>query len=78
MTKAIFLIFVVLIAYWIFSGHFRRSGNQGVENVSAPQTKDPEKIVVCAHCHLHIPEKEALSAGGLFFCCDEHRQLGQS
>ncbi|MEI6416040.1 MAG: PP0621 family protein, partial [Pseudomonadota bacterium] len=36
----------------------------------------PEKMVVCAHCHIHVPESEAVTADEHHFCCEEHRQLG--
>ena len=37
-----------------------------------PQT--PEKMIACAHCQLYLPESEALSADGRFFCNREHHR----
>ncbi|WP_414443859.1 PP0621 family protein [Burkholderia sp. 22PA0106] len=32
----------------------------------------PEPMVRCAHCGVHTPKGEAVSAGGEFFCSTEH------
>ncbi|HEX5055338.1 MAG TPA: PP0621 family protein [Gammaproteobacteria bacterium] len=34
--------------------------------------QEPEKMVGCAKCGLYLPESEALSAEGRFFCNLEH------
>lgn len=40
-----------------------------------PLTK-PEEMVSCAHCHIFLPQSEAIKAGELFFCCEEHAKAG--
>lgn len=37
----------------------------------------PEKMVVCAHCGVHLPESEALSAAGKTYCSAAHRDAGR-
>ncbi|MBL8437373.1 MAG: hypothetical protein JNM61_04160 [Zoogloeaceae bacterium] len=37
-----------------------------------------ERMVACDHCGVHFPESEAVSAGGRVYCCEQHRQAGQS
>lgn len=34
----------------------------------------PEKMIACNHCGLYLPESEALSADGKFFCNREHHR----
>jgi uncharacterized protein len=33
-------------------------------------------MVRCAHCGIHLPADEALSAGALHYCGPEHRLRG--
>ncbi|MES2831382.1 MAG: PP0621 family protein [Pseudomonadota bacterium] len=36
----------------------------------------PESIVGCDHCGLHVPASDAIvGVGGTSFCCDAHRRL---
>nr|WP_281357684.1 PP0621 family protein [Aromatoleum diolicum] len=37
---------------------------------------EPERMLGCEHCGLHVPESEGVRDGDAFFCCDEHRRLG--
>ncbi|MCC6611167.1 MAG: hypothetical protein IT515_16035 [Burkholderiales bacterium] len=79
MGKLLVLILVVLAAYALtkaLAGPKRgaRSGSPG----AGARRRTGERMVPCAHCGLNVPESEALSAGGRFFCCDEHlRQFRQ-
>ena len=31
-------------------------------------------MVACAHCALHVPEDQAIHAGGQWYCSEEHRR----
>jgi uncharacterized protein len=71
--KAVLLLLVLLLAYWLFWG--RHTGKSA--SSSPRRGADPEKMVVCAHCHLHFPKSEAVVASnGQYYCCNEHRELG--
>jgi uncharacterized protein len=35
-------------------------------------TKQVGSMVRCAHCGVHVPQNEALQAGGKYYCCREH------
>jgi uncharacterized protein len=71
MAKILLLALAALAIIWFFSGrHKGRPANGGRPSGTA------EKIVVCAHCRLHIPESESVAADGHHFCCEEHRKLG--
>lgn len=43
---------------------------------SATASADPEPMVRCAHCSIHIPRSEAVLSGGKTWCCVEHAKLG--
>jgi uncharacterized protein len=34
-------------------------------------------MVRCAHCGLHLPQKEAVIAGDVPYCSEAHRQLAE-
>lgn len=35
-----------------------------------------EPMVRCAHCGVHLPASDAVTAAGLVYCCPAHRELG--
>ena len=37
----------------------------------------PQPMVRCAHCGLHLPQKEAVISGDLQYCSEAHRQLAE-
>jgi len=64
----------------------RRSGRAGSAGSSsgAPETsgskseqiEEPERILQCARCGIHLPATEGRFAGGRFFCSEAHRDAG--
>jgi len=42
-----------------------------------PKKKLPEStpMVRCEHCGVHLPQQDAVSAEGKYYCNDEHRRL---
>ncbi|MDO8960379.1 MAG: PP0621 family protein [Rhodocyclaceae bacterium] len=74
--KVILLILAILLVYWLFWGQRKKNSTDGSADKSAPAS--PEKMVICAHCQLHVPESECVTAEGRHYCCDEHARLGQS
>jgi uncharacterized protein len=71
MGRLILLALAVLILVWLV----RRAllGRQG----GAPTVPgDPDELVACAHCGVHLPRAEARSAPGGAYCSEEHARLG--
>ena len=65
------VLIIAIVVIWILVHRLKRSG------VRTRQSSRPvEAMVSCAHCKLNTPRSEAVAAGGLFFCCEEHRSLG--
>ncbi len=79
MAKFLLLILILFLVFWFV---FRQRNNQGdssnQQGSSSATNDSAESMVVCAHCHLRIPESESLISDGRHYCCDEHRQLGAS
>ncbi len=69
MAKFLLFLAVVAAIYFIV----RASNRRAKPPAAAP---GPESMVRCAHCGVHFPGAEALSAGGRDYCCEEHRRLG--
>ena len=44
---------------------------------SAPAMDQPESMVRCAHCGIHMPRSDALLIDGETWCSGEHAKLGQ-
>lgn len=40
------------------------------------ESSDPQVMVKCAACGVHLPRGEALGDRGNFFCCEAHRLTG--
>ncbi len=70
MMKFLLLIAVLSIIVWLLARHRKQPPSNKVD----PETT--EKIVVCAHCRIHVPESESIESDGRHYCCDEHRKLG--
>lgn len=77
--KFLLLLAVLAIVIWYWLG--RRNTPTGSADARTPPgaaKNITENIVVCAHCHLHVPESESIQAEGRHYCCEEHRKLGAS
>lgn len=70
------LIAVFIWIVWVFVKNAYRK--QLVKKQQAAENEKTEssssKIVKCAVCGVHVPQSEALVAGGKFFCSEAHRR----
>ncbi|MEI7457347.1 MAG: PP0621 family protein [Nitrosomonadales bacterium] len=64
MSRLIFLFAIAAVIYLLF---------KSVRKNLPPQAKPAEDMVRCAHCGVHLPASESVSAGGAHFCCAAHR-----
>ena len=71
--KYLLLVLVFIVAYWIFKAYSaaRRGGR------FQTRAGDPEDMVRCAQCGVHVPRSESLMSGQAFYCTPEHRRLHQ-
>lgn len=81
--KYLLVLIVVGVGIWILSARFRKSRETGADPSEAGRTRKgagpqdrPARMVVCAHCGVHLPAAEAVFAGETPFCTDAHRQAG--
>lgn len=43
---------------------------------AAPTVEQPEAMVRCAHCGIHMPRSEAVLVNGQTWCSQDHAKLG--
>lgn len=71
--KYLVLLIVLVVAIGIWRS--RRAAETGPRQPPSPPG-NPQDILACAHCGVHIPQAEALMLGSQAYCCQEHRSLG--
>ena len=68
--KFVLLVLAVLVLLWLL----RRSlGRARPPRPSAPAAAEPQAMLRCAQCGMHLPRDEALPGRGGVFCDAAHR-----
>lgn len=76
MMKYLLVALVVIIAVGIWR-NTRRKPATPAPHVRKKHLREPEDMVTCAHCGLHLPASDALKGDQqLHYCSIAHRQLG--
>lgn len=77
MGKILFWVVVVAVG-WAAWSMIRLSQRKREQVERRAGKREPEKIVACAKCGVHLPASEALSGGGdNWYCCPDHRDAGR-
>ena len=71
--KYLLLIAFVAVIWWVFKN---RSGRH--MHRPSPRSPDPEMMVICAHCGVHLPLSDSVAENDAYFCCEAHRQAGKA
>jgi len=75
--KSLLILAIVVLAVWLW-----RSGRRDVSgsNRSAPPSAppDPQEMVRCAHCGVHLPRSDAVAGRLGLYCSAEHRQSAEA
>ncbi|ANQ86518.1 PP0621 family protein [Azoarcus olearius] len=75
-VRYLILFLLILFAIWWIrraAGGGARAPRKGPQDDSARQG---EQMIECAHCGVHVPEREGVRDGGRFYCGEAHRRLG--
>lgn len=72
--KYLFLLGLAVLVYWWLTRSRRTHDSDSV----APPPAEPEAMVRCAHCGVHLPRHEAIGENSDYFCSAAHRQLGKT
>ena len=73
------LVILLVIVWLVYS--ITRRWIASLEQKKQQKQQRPLRIstmVSCAHCGLHVPQDEAVQAGGKYYCSDEHKKLSGS
>ena len=68
MMKYLLLIALVAGIWWAWKKRAQRPAPRPPK-----EAPDPELMVVCAHCGVHLPQSDSIKANGAHFCCEAHR-----
>ena len=73
--KYLLVAVVVMVAIGIWRNNRRKEA--APPRPPRAHLRQPEDMVTCAHCGLHLPASAAIRhADQRHYCCTEHRQLG--
>jgi len=70
--KYLLVIAFLGVLWWVFRNRAKRP----VQPKTA--SSEPEMMVVCAHCGVHLPQSDSVSRGVEFYCSEAHRQAGKA
>lgn len=74
MGKLLAFLLALLALYLLRRALTRPKVPPAASTPPPPPGVTAERMVECAHCGLHVPESEAVSAAGRSFCSDAHRR----
>lgn len=73
--KYVLVALVVIIAIGIWRNNRRKAA--AAQPSSKPRLRQPEDMVTCAHCGVHLPASDAITSPDRnHYCSTEHRHLG--
>jgi uncharacterized protein len=80
--KFLLVVLVVAVGLWFLLGRSQGRGGGRVKSdarpgrVNRPASAEPQAMVSCAHCGVHLPQTEALQHEGQAYCSEAHRIAG--
>jgi uncharacterized protein len=80
MGRLIVIAAIVALVVWLLrralAGSHSRDGGPPSGGGAPRPGEPPGDLVGCAHCGVNLPRTEARSAGGRYYCSEEHWRLG--
>lgn len=74
----VLLVIVVAVGIWRNKRRDEVAERKTAGTRPAPALKQPQNMVACAHCGLHLPQADAVTDGeNQYYCSAEHRSLAQ-
>jgi len=67
MSRLIFIVVVIGLAYLLFKSYRKQQPKQDEPSRS-------QDMVSCAHCGIHLPKSESLLVAGKYYCSTAHSQ----
>jgi len=76
--KYLLLVLIVLLAAWLW--RLNRGELPGPSRRNTPPTsppRDPQSMVRCAHCGVHLPQGDAVAGRLGWYCSVEHHRVAE-
>lgn len=73
MSRLIFIVVVIALAYWLYKSYRKRLPKQD-ESTREQNMTNGQDMISCAHCGIHVPKSESLLLDGKYYCCTAHSQ----
>lgn len=73
MLRVAFLVLAVVVLIALLRGGLRRKRPAPPPTAAPPAVGEPQEMVACAHCGVHLPRSEAVVAPSGTFCGEAHR-----
>lgn len=81
--KYLLVLLVIVVAFGIWRNKRRAevAERKATAPMPTPTLQQPQNMVECAHCGLHLPQADAVThtttgRNSLHYCSAEHRRLG--
>lgn len=71
--KFVLLVLAVFVLLWLLRSSFRRPPAAGTKPPATP-SGEPQAMLKCTQCGVHLPRDEVLPGRGGVFCGEAHRQ----
>lgn len=68
--KYLILIGVIFAVIW-----WLKLSRDAPSKETKASSDQPQSMVACLHCGLHLPQNDALATRNGFYCSEEHRAL---
>lgn len=69
-----YLVLLIVLAVAVGIWRSRRPTDSGTAKAAPRAFAQPQDMVACDHCGVHVPRAEALMLGQHAYCCAEHRR----
>ena len=77
MLKLLLFVAVIVAALWMFKSRARSGSDAPPPKRPQPPGGQPQTMLACAHCGVHLPQADALTdASGRPYCTEAHRLAG--
>lgn len=76
--RNLLIFLLVLGGIWWVRRALQRMGDAARKARRQNRLDEPERVLACAHCGVHVPESEGVRDGSGFYCCEAHRQQGDT
>ena len=75
-------IFLLVIAIWlviVVLKRYLKNLKASSESADRPSEKsEPETMVQCAHCGVHLPTSDSFLVGNQYYCCEAHSKAAHT